>query len=845
MARRMMATARRLQGEHCLLGVPVLLLLAVCLSGGAWAATIDGYTLSVKSSLITLNVPRLMLQAVGDYTQVLVPGMSNDAPLGAPLLPVQTVSYLVPPGKKVNQVEVRYSQKRSVSGTYIIEPRQRAYPLSYQGAITPTPPDPKVYQSMAAVPGKLFSAAAPQYVRGYQIVTINLYPVEYVPLTGQVSYYEDLTLHVALSDAANAPHPLYRGLPEDQEAVRKVIDNPDALAGYAASALARPSVTYQYLIITTEPLKNAAGAYRLQDLETQKQAAGLTTKILTVDHGVTGIYVTYSGADNQAKIRNAITYYYQNYATEYVLLAGDADGGGILNGETEASPLIPARGLYATVNDGDEVDTNIPADIYYSNLDGTFNADADSTYGESNDNVDLYAEVYVGRAPVDSATEVSNFVAKTIRYENSEAAYLTRASMVGEQLDGVTYGKSYMEEIRLGSSAHGYATQGLAGTGYFDINTLYDADRIWQTSDLVALINNGVHVLNHLGHANVTTFSKQFTGTTADGLTNSDHFFGYTQGCYSGSFDNRDIDNTYENTDCVSEHLVVTAHGAFALVANSRYGWYAFDSTNGLSQRFHRQFWDAVMGEAIVNLGKVLADAKHDNAGLIDSDGMRWAYYEINLLGDPQTPLNAAFLSPTDFSASNIGVGNSCWVTLRWKNSSRSDLIRGMIRYRTDGVYPANSTDGILLCERDASPGAVDTFQHTTTQAGINYHYVAFGANADGDVEGAVATLNRAAVVALGTAGGANDTGRSNCFVATVCYGSPQAAQVSRLRAFRDQHLMAYPGGRDAVKLYYVAGPVLADLLREQEALKSAVRIWIDALVGLIGGHGAIEGDPS
>ena len=68
---------------------------------------------------------------------------------------------------------------------------------------------------------------------------------------------------------------------------------------------------------------------------------------------------------------------------------------------------------------------------------------------------------------------------------------------------------------------------------------------------------------------------------------------------------------------------------------NARYGWGVKGSTNGPSQYFHRQFWDAVFGESIPEIGKANQDSKEDNLPFIWRSCMRWCYYQLNLFGDP------------------------------------------------------------------------------------------------------------------------------------------------------------------------------------------------------------------
>lgn len=71
------------------------------------------------------------------------------------------------------------------------------------------------------------------------------------------------------------------------------------------------------------------------------------------------------------------------------------------------------------------------------------------------------------------------------------------------------------------------------------------------------------------------------------------------------------------------------------------------------------------------------------------------------------------------------------------------------------------------------------------------------------------------------------------CFVATVAYGSPLAAEVSVLRELRDRYLLTNAPGRALVSLYYVVGPRLARVVAEHDWLRSGVRTVLSSIVAL------------
>ena len=585
----------------------------------------------------------------------------GDLPLqsepGYPILPAKSAAILLPYGTTVQDITVTSGDVISAPGSYIVQPGQEPYVLSEVTQPEATPPNPLVYSATTPFPGSLYSNVMIQNKDGYHILLVTLHPIEYTPNSGIVSYYENIELEVTLK---NASTDTLSGSFKDMEPVQNLVDNPTFVETYPTSP--KPSSTYEshldpgsyeYVIITNQALEATPSPYNFQSLRDDKISRGISTTIVTTEW----IYASYSGTrpdgnlDDQTRIRNFIIDAYNTWETKYVLLGGDGDGEDV--GSESGDVIIPRRGFMVK---GTYIDTCIPADMYYACLDDTFDYDEDGYYGEPTDGEDgempdLFAEVYVGRACVDSTTEVQNFVSKTLSYQNISKSdkNLQKVWMAGEHLGfGGTseYAAESMDEIKEGSTAYGYTTVGFENSAYadlFDVSTLYDADGIWSQSSMVDLINNNVHIINHLGHASTLNVMKM-NNSTVDSLVNGElYFIGYSQGCYSGSFDNRDTGSTsYKSNDCISEHLTTESNGAVAIVSNSRYGWGAYNSTDGPSQHYNREFWDAVLGEGITNLGIANQDSKEDNAWRASSWVERWCIYEINLFGDPELSIKAS-----------------------------------------------------------------------------------------------------------------------------------------------------------------------------------------------------------
>ena len=68
------------------------------------------------------------------------------------------------------------------------------------------------------------------------------------------------------------------------------------------------------------------------------------------------------------------------------------------------------------------------------------------------------------------------------------------------------------------------------------------------------------------------------------------------------------------------------------------------------------------------------------------------------------------------------------------------------------------------------------------------------------------------------------------CFIATASYGA-DSGEVGLLCDFRDKCLLTNPLGTAFVKAYYKLSPPVADIIRESEPLKAAVRVALKPLI--------------
>lgn len=571
---------------------------------------------SVSYELINTD---FSLKQKDGYIEVSIPGGQTWGTPSDPMLPWLGVKLLMPLGNEAKQIHVSLSNPQTISLSSPVAPLQQQYPFSQTQIMPKALPNPTIYNVDQYWPAQPFNALRTEFIAGHPIAFSAICPFEYNPIKSELIFYRNIKIEVDYAPGDRSSEAL-RLLKQDSfitDFISRSVDNQSSVPRYETR-----TDGYEYIIVIDQAKVNQWTP--LKDFYSDR---GFSTMLKPIQE----ITSQYNGVDTQEKLRNFFIDMYQNNSMRYALLAGDTD-------------VIPHRGLYVNFSQAGQTDADIPADMYYSCLDGNWNNNGNSFWGEMYE-ADLAPEFAIGRFCYNNDTEIANFINKVMVYQVAPIESTIKSSaFVGEYLwDGPTWGGDYMDEMIGGSSMHGYTTIGVPTT--WNTPTLYDRtygyENGWGGPQIRALLSAGHNLVNHLGHS-ATTYNMRLNnnGVTTNAITNNggnqNFSIYFTQGCYAGAFDNRDTNPGQYVGDCITEKFTSIANAAVGMIAHSRYGWGMQGSTNGASQYLHRQYIDAIFGENINALGYTLVDSKIDNIPFItNSPVMYWVTYETNLIGDP------------------------------------------------------------------------------------------------------------------------------------------------------------------------------------------------------------------
>jgi len=573
---------------------------------------------------ITFNRSDITFSKIGGYDVVKLEGCgSTTMDLGSPLLPRASLSLLIPHDAEVTNVEIVSVDKEEITGEYDIYPTQHPQPFLKDKSFPFVEPDADAYAKTTLYPEKIIENPNTGSMGGYKLASLLVYPVQYIPSEKKLIFYSHIKFRVNYEENLRS----LRTKTEKQnkifkERVKNLILNPEDIGisepsiGLSAS-LALPEDSVEYVIITVDSFATA-----FQELADWKTKKGVPAKVVTLDY----IYANYTGADNAERVRNFLKDANSTWGTIWVLLGGQCD-------YEWGQEIVPRRNVwYKTSYVGyyNDEDT-IPSDLYFSDLDGDWNADGDNIYGESTDEVDLYSDVFVGRAPVRTVSQVEIFVNKVLTYEKSPPSGYQKKIL----LPAAILWSSYDEQLSQEAIAD-------IVPGDWQVSRMYERDGELTEAAFVDSVRSGFGFAHLIGHGNengIYTYyaDAYFDSDDLDALDN-DSLLGIHNsiGCMCGAID------YVSYGDCFAEHYLTPSTGGSYSIMNSRYGWGSPPSM-GPSEHIDTCFYHEIFKEDYNyhdHIGVAHAFSKDGYVSEVSWGGVwAWCIYGLNLFGDPEMPL--------------------------------------------------------------------------------------------------------------------------------------------------------------------------------------------------------------
>ncbi len=561
-------------------------------------------------------------------TQVEMRAVARDYTPGHPDLPQVGEPIELPVGTRLAGVEVLGLETASLARGVRLPSAQ----ILRHGTepVERSTPDPALFGRAGFVPDELVRVGMEGFERGRNVAYLLVSPARWNPATGELERVDRLRVRLTLEPTTDRPLERERVVPEWEEPSALAAAGRAATlaaAGVSGGRTAQPFKAEQlpsvqgspvaYLIVTNDLL-----APVFQQLADWKTQCGVPAVVRTVSF----IRQHYpQGADDAERVRAFIRDAYTRWGTKWVLLGGDTD-------------VIPVRYGYTTYyNPGGEY---LPTDLYYSCLDGNWNADGDSLFGEatlsSNDNADLLPEVYVGRAPASTVAEAQLFVNKTLFYEKQPIDdYLTSQLFFAEVLfpqdwtpgeQPWTDGAELIEENVLPI---------LDTTPWVRYARLYEnyTDTLWRAGSLpenrrtvIDSLNRGYNIAVHVGHGYRNAMhvgDDNLSNADMMGLTNGDRLINlYATNCASDAID----------YPCIGEaFLKAPAGGGVTNIGSTDYDFPNY------GRYYQQEYFTLLFQDSVTAVGEAQARQKLPYVGGAMFDGAeRWTQMVLILLGDPE-----------------------------------------------------------------------------------------------------------------------------------------------------------------------------------------------------------------
>ncbi|MFO7949513.1 MAG: C25 family cysteine peptidase [Candidatus Fermentibacteraceae bacterium] len=580
---------------------------------------------------VRLPAERITLVEGGGGVMALAPGSVPRGEPGGALLPALPLLYCIPAG--ASGLEAHFDPLEL--DTLILPGPPAAartlYPLGWTGERQGT--GASVSRESAFRPEDPVLETATGSMGGYTVASVLLSPAALLR-GGRLEVAVRGTLRLSWSDGPSRAETFSR-VRTMGEVLRRVVENPEDVDRCAPPRRDPLGPDVEYLVVADGDY--AADLQPILDLHSSR---GLSTGLLTVQEA-TG---SFPGSDDAERLRNAIIHYRENMGTVFVLLAGD---------ET----LVPDRLVYTRCENVPP--EYAPTDLYFADLDGTWDANGDGVYGQADDGMDLFDDVLLGRALFDDHATAQAFVDRTVAYQSSPppGPWSQEALLCSAVL---------FEEIGY-TGAKGADSVAAALPLDWDVTRAYQPLGGDGIDTHIPVLQDGTAWNYYAGHGNDRGiyWSEQpmtmMTAWLADTLRNGERAGIHTSiACHPGD---------YRDGRCVAERLLqCPTGGAVSVTFNTTYGWEGFWPALGASEKLCIDFTRQVFREKAPSIGAAVSAARALRAAEMHGgyDRTLQSLLAWNAFHDPALQVKGV---PPDYQVPPYSLS----ITSPWPNPSRRD----------------------------------------------------------------------------------------------------------------------------------------------------------------------------
>ncbi|HDR00260.1 MAG TPA: hypothetical protein ENN51_08275 [candidate division WOR-3 bacterium] len=642
----------------------------------------------------TFSHDALVFDARDGFTTVTLAGTPHTFPLGTPDLPSLPFTAVIPADAEATGVEILELVETTVPGSYSILPVQHPEAWSVNRVEQPfVDPDPAVYGQDASWPASPATFGRTHNKGGFRVVSFALHPVRYNPSTKQLTLATKIRVRVNYERGAR-PTPRRSAIQNETHAtgLRRLVLNPRDIDKFAPAIRSRsrgsfllPAGDFEHVIITP-----AVWADSFAGLVEWRTRQGWRSRVMTLEE----IIADYPGRDVPEQMRNFLKDADTTWGLVFAFIARDDYPSG-------ANQVRQARAY----------NYNVKSDMYFSDLDGDWDANGNSVFGEVADNVDGYADIHVGMITITDGAELSNYLGKIFRYEfesDQTPGWVTKMLLP----NGVTFSNEFNDSIAAATPS----------PPWFDLKMYTTGGMITPTPQRFCdSLNSGYGLASIIAHGspNVIDLGGSVTSTMMTGLTNTNRMnFSTYVCCNTGEWD---LGST--NGDCIAENMVFHAPNGFIGVAkNDKSGWVRVAEFFNYSM-----MWGAIGYRSArqVTSGQVVSWGKDYWVWCLEDSGKwRMEAFERNLFGEPAVPIWTDDIFVANVArpgAVNIGSGIPVAITVTTPTDAPVESALVCLTKGTE-TFARGWTDAFGQVTLNVSPLTPGHLQLTVTSANNQPH---------------------------------------------------------------------------------------------------------------------------